>query len=71
LRLNFISNLKKSESGSKRIESYSLNLNIYRANTIVVILRVRVIGALGLSFYVENFFKFKILVGNAASRSFG
>jgi hypothetical protein len=58
-------------SGSKRMESCSLNLNIYRATTIVVIFRVRVTGVLGLSIYVENFFKFKILVGNAASRSFG
>jgi hypothetical protein len=69
--LNFISNLKTSVSGSKRMESCSLNLNIYRATSIVVIFRVRVAGALGLSIYVENFFKFKILVGNAASRSFG
>jgi hypothetical protein len=69
--LNFISNLKTSVSGPKRMEICSLNLNIYRATTIVVIFRVRVTGALGLSIYVENFFKFKILVGNAASRSFG
>ena len=48
-----------------------MNLNIYRATTIVVILRVRVTGALGLSIYVENFFKLKILVGYAASRTFG